>query len=636
MTDLSHADTAAPAQAAGFNAAEAAKRLVPPPREGLPAASSASEDQLGTIVAAVRTWPNALGLDQRPHRTHGIQYRFTCPVCTTPASAVTYAGRRRAVLYCDRKCTIGQLIRALRLDWEAVTGAPDPVDGKPTNLVRIDITNEVDAIRSMRDAVCAGVFPRVFERSGALVQVVETVNGEDDAGGPVVAIGVDDVGEHQMRALLVDHSVTFRETRDGRRLALPTAATCRTLLAFTSWPGVQPLVGVVRTPVVRPDGSVLQNPGYDDATGLYLAATVDVPQVPDKPAPREVEAAKHLLLNKMLTDFPWVEDADRANYLGLLLTPLLRPYARCLAPLGVITAPERGSGKSLLSDLLRYIFGAEVRPWPATDEEMRKGITGVLRETAPVVVYDNIPATAVVDHPSFASLLTNAEWTDRVLGASQNITLRNDRMWLINGTNVRLGGDMGQRSVLIRLDAQRPRPDLRDQFVIPDLTGWIQAHRGRVLHALLILIRDWTAAGAPAQNVPMRGYTPWASAIGGLLSHHGIAGWLANRRKIETHDEDAEVWTAFLDAWWHRYAGRRMRLRDLIPDDSGYPPADPAWLDAFPRVRGGALPTAKALGALLRERDRRFYGDYAVRVGFADDGKSPRWWLMQYQGPPVT
>jgi len=32
--------------------------------------------------------------------------------------------------------------------------------------------------------------------------------------------------------------------------------------------------------------------------------------------------------------------------------------------------------------------------------------------------------------------------------------------------------------------------------------------RGQVLHALLVLTRDWTAAGAPASNVPIRGYIP--------------------------------------------------------------------------------------------------------------------------------
>jgi len=41
-----------------------------------------------------------------------------------------------------------------------------------------------------------------------------------------------------------------------------------------------------------------------------------------------------------------------------------------------------------------------------------------------------------VDHASFAALLTMPEWTDRLLGQSRSISLVNDRLWLLNGTNV--------------------------------------------------------------------------------------------------------------------------------------------------------------------------------------------------------
>jgi hypothetical protein len=62
-------------------------------------------------------------------------------------------------------------------------------------------------------------------------------------------------------------------------------------LARKEWPKLRPLFGIVGAPVLRPDGSLLQDPGYDPATGLYLASKVPLERVPGKPAPGQVKAA---------------------------------------------------------------------------------------------------------------------------------------------------------------------------------------------------------------------------------------------------------------------------------------------------------------------------------------------------------
>src|SRR5699024_6730431 len=89
---------------------------------------------------------------------------------------------------------------------------------------------------------------------------------------------------------------------------------------------VRRLRGVTHTPVVRADGSILWEPGYDDASGLaYLPDDdLDVPPVPDDPSPEQVAEAGALVL-EMIDGFPFVTPHDRANYIGALLTPLLRP-----------------------------------------------------------------------------------------------------------------------------------------------------------------------------------------------------------------------------------------------------------------------------------------------------------------------
>jgi hypothetical protein len=585
--------------------------------------------QLETVLAAIRDYKDEhgdLGLTEKAHKTYGTEYRFRCPAHTdeilSPISAAVARTKTKVTLYCNRKCGPVAILSALgipgALEHVPATQIPgvDEDDPRP----RLDVTDEVTAVEGTVEMICARVIPNTYVRAGTLVVISE-------ARGKVT---VTDVGEDRLRALLTEHAVTYRDTPRGKARALPSVTTCRAILARENWPGVPELIGVVSTPVLRPDGTVLQAPGYDTATKLYLHRRVEVPNVPDQPSPVLISAALDLLLNRMLIDFPWVSDADKANYLAAVFTQILRPHIGGLSPLIDLTAPERGSGKTLLADLIRHLFGADMRPWPEHDAEMRKSITAALRETQPAVIFDNVPARSVVEYPSLAMVLTNPEWTDRVLGRTKQISLPNDRLWMVTGTNVRVGGDLAQRTLLVRIDPNQPRPDLRTDFVIPDLEGWVQEHRGQVLHALLTLARAWIAAGAPRADFAMRGFTRWACALGGLLAFHGMKGFLGNRQEIEPYDEDAEIWSAFLSAWHARFGDEAVSAKDLLAGVDNWGAGDD-WSTVFPRVGDGdgAAPSVKLFQRMLKERSGRWYGPFAVRGRQDGHSKTWVWWVAE-------
>ena len=162
--------------------------------------------------------------------------------------------------------------------------------------------------------------------------------------------------------------------------------------------------------------------------------------VPEAPTAHDLAGAKGLLLGLLLADFPWAGDADRANYVAALVTPILRRYAFTLSPFLVITAPERGSGKTLLAEILRLIYDASMRPYASAAGEMRRAVTAALRDVKPVICFDNIGSGQTVDSPQLAQILTQEQWSDQLLGLSRDVTLVNDRLWACTGTNVRLGG----------------------------------------------------------------------------------------------------------------------------------------------------------------------------------------------------
>ena len=67
----------------------------------------------------------------------------------------------------------------------------------------------------------------------------------------------------------------------------------------------------------------------------------------------------------------------------------------------------------------------------------------------------------------------------------------------------------------------------------PDLKAWVGGNRGEIIAALLTLARAWFSAGQPAPSTAVPGgYESWATVVGGILEHAGIAGFLSNLQNV--------------------------------------------------------------------------------------------------------
>jgi hypothetical protein len=499
--------------------------------------------------------------------------------------------------------------------------ATRPGNGEAATTAALDITDEPDAVREITEAISNGALPDVYIRGQQLTHIAtsdETARTRD----------LDDA---ILRRLIADHLPCTRLTKVGYVGALPLPMTCKAILALADWPKVPRLRGVTTYPVLLPDGAILQQEGYDSASQLYLHRGVAMEPVPERPGPELVARARSFLLDKYLADFPWVESdrgisADKANYLAMLLTPLLREIVRGLFPFFYITAPERGSGKTLLGILIQILYGASMRVLPKDDAEVRKVITASLRGSDPVIMFDNVPHDMTIDSASLAAVLTMPEWTDRILGGSRDGSWPNDRMWGATGTNVEVGGDFGQRTVRIALDYGKPHPDRRTGFRIPDIEEWTRASRGTVIRALLILASAWQAGGAPITSHVMRGFTPWARTLGGLLEFHEIPGFLANRDQIEVHDQDAEEWDGLLRVLHGAYGSIAQSARDILTDAA----SRPELRDALPSTKDGGPHNTRTLGKAMREHAGRWYagGTLSLRNPGVNRENSQLWQIV--------
>jgi phage/plasmid primase-like uncharacterized protein len=107
--------------------------------------------------------------------------------------------------------------------------------------------------------------------------------------------------------------------------------------------------GVITTPTLRPNGTILDMPGYDRATRLLLLEPPEMPAIPENPTRADAEAALELLKG-LIAEFPFIDDASQSVALSALITPVVRG-AMTVAPFHVFTAPTPGTGKSYLADI---------------------------------------------------------------------------------------------------------------------------------------------------------------------------------------------------------------------------------------------------------------------------------------------
>ncbi|HEX6987149.1 MAG TPA: hypothetical protein VF170_17350, partial [Planctomycetaceae bacterium] len=307
------------------------------------------------------------------------------------------------------------------------------------------------------------------------------------------------------------------------------------------WPGLRPLAGVTTIPVLRPDGTLLSAPGYDEASRLLYLPTGPQPDVPDAPTLADAVTAANLLLS-LVADFPFEAPEHRAAWLAGLLTPLARHAFAGPAPLFLLDANVRGSGKSLLCEIIGLIDSGRAMPRmaaPKDEDETRKRITALAIEGSPFVLIDNVPGT--LGGASLDAALTSTVWKDRLLGESRTVEVPLTAVWYATGNNVALLADTARRVIHVRLDSPHERPEERTDFRQPDIERHVRAERPRYLAAALTVLRGWYAAGRPEANVPAFGsFAGWSGVVRQCLVWLGLPDPALTRTElVERSDRTA-------------------------------------------------------------------------------------------------
>lgn len=322
---------------------------------------------------------------------------------------------------------------------------------------------------------------------------------------------------------------------------------------FASAPkGLPVLRGLVTSPTYSKTGEVLTEKGYHEASQLYYAPSdnLTIPPLPDAPSDAELAEAKRLLIEECFADFPLggltrteiVEqclEGDGIPAVTHLLCFVLLPFCRDMidgpTPGHLIKKPTPGTGASLLTEVASIISTGAVTPsmaMPTNKDEMGKTLTSVLANGQNIVFFDNI--NDKVDSAEFASALTAKVYAARILGKSQTVSVEVRCAWVLTGNNVPLSGELARRMVLVDLDARMARPEDREGFRHANLRGWVEANRGLLVWACLVIVQNWVAKGMPDSGEKvLASYESWSRVMAGILAEAGIGGFLGNSDELQ-------------------------------------------------------------------------------------------------------
>lgn len=482
---------------------------------------------------------------------------------------------------------------------------------RPTIQIKAGI---LDVLTDRAEAALLDAGAEVFQRAETLVRPgtseVPAADGRTTIAAGLHALAPSGLREEMGRA-------ADWQSYDGRakewRTADPPALIANVLAARKGQWRLRNCTGVITAPTLRPDCSVLAEPGYDPATRLYHAPDPNLvmPMIPEAPTQGDAEAAI-CLLKSLFTGFKFVTAADRAVALSLVISTVARG-ALGMVPVHAFTAPTPGSGKSYLADVTTAIVSGRWCPVITagkTEEELEKRLGAMLLAGYPVISIDNISAGLSGD--ALCQVAERPTVRIRILGRSETPECEFRGIIIANGNNLAIIGDMTRRVLLGKLDAEMERPE--ERVFSFDPVQMVLAKRGDYIAAAMTIVKAYVTAEMPGKLKPLASYGAWSDRVRSALVWLGEADPVATMNEARDSDPVLTALRTTLGAWQDAFADVGHSAQDIAAALASFDPTT---------EHGQALATLRI--ALAPEAAVRGVID-ATRLGY---------WLRKSKGRPA-
>lgn len=491
--------------------------------------------------------------------------------------------------------------------------ASESKDERPVIVVRSELMPMTD------EAIAAlARLPGVYQREGFLVDIVPSA--EADGVSRISQIPASRLRELLSSVATCKRRVKGENDSESFVSVPPPKDLVSMVIDRRHWPALQALNGITRAPIVRIDGSVCTLPGYDAASQLFYEARCEV-TLPKSPT-RDDALAALARLRALVEDFPFAapRDCSESAWLAALLTIVCRSAVDGPVPLTLIDASEKGSGKTLLADLLGAISQGQSLPrqtQPESREEWKKTMLTIALEAPPVILFDNVSSKFGSD--ALDAFLTGTRYQDRLLSKNETVSPKTRTVFVVTANNPSFKQDTIRRSLHVRITPKEERPEQRATFKHPNILRHIRGNRGQYLGDVLTVLRAYFAAGRPPVEMRTMGsYEEWSAVVRAPLIWLGLPDPAETQDELrESADDDRAVFGEFLAAWVAFFGENQdegvtvLKLLENLVDTGERHPKREALRAALCALcdTGGRLLVAQQVGYRFRAcKDRSAFG----------------------------
>jgi hypothetical protein len=440
-------------------------------------------------------------------------------------------------------------------------------------LIRVVAGEMHHVVTKAEDALIAAAVP-LYQRGPSLVRPASR-DVPAAHGRVTLAAGMAEVNPHALIDILC--GVAEWERFDARaeawlRITPPRQVADILLSRYGQW-RVPHVAGVVTTPTMRADGSILSAPGYDPSTRLYHVADPSLKLQAAVAHPTREHAVVALkALTDLLAEFPFVltkinGQPDQAISLAVALSALITPVVRGalpVAPAHAFRANTAGSGKSYLADTASAIATGRPCPVisaaPGDEAETEKRITGLLLAGFGIISLDNVNGELGGD--LLCQAIERPLVRVRPLGRSDIVEIESRSTIFVTGNNLQVRGDMVRRTLPCDLDPAMERPEERPFKGDPVAT--ILADRGRYVSAALIIVRAYMLAGSPDKLTPIASFEEWSDRVRSALVWLGCADPALAMKAARDDDPELSDLREVMAAWRETFGSAPTTCRDAI------------------------------------------------------------------------
>ncbi len=351
---------------------------------------------------------------------------------------------------------------------------------------------------------------QLFVRGNSIVELVE------DANGP----RLEQIREHHAvtRFELFCTFMAWRVGKDGMAVLKPTKIPVQDakaiLVSRELLEGLPRIELVSQSPLITPDGTVLQQ-GYHDHLGGVLITS---PRTPDDVPLADAVVA----LLELLEDFRFSSPGDHARALASIITPALKMGGILTGPIpiDVAEADQSQSGKTFRQKLVRAIYGEDAYPIArrnggvgSTDESL----SAALQSGKPFIAYDNL--RGALDSQLLEMTLTWGKSVAVRVPHQGELLVNPSRVcFQITSNGVETTRDLANRSSIVRIKKQ-PQGYNFKAYPEGDLLTHVEAHQPFYLGCVFSVINAWIQQGKPRSQDARHAFREWASVVDWIVQH---------------------------------------------------------------------------------------------------------------------